>query len=290
MMGTDRILLCCDLDRTVLPNGHAPESQLARPLFTQITARDELTLAYVSGRDKRLLLEAIDEYAIPLPDFAIGDVGTTLYRIQDQSWLEDNNWATHIGEDWQGKQAMDLHPLFADFDSLSLQEPAKQNRHKLSYYAPTNIDKNALLATMQQRLANEGIRANLTWSVDEVNDLGLVDVLPQRASKRHAIEFLIEQEGFELANTVFAGDSGNDLPVLCSPIPAVLVNNAQQTVREEALTAAQANNTEAQLYLARGDFYGLNGNYTAGVLEGLVHYHPATRKWIEAAITEFDKT
>lgn len=289
-MPRNDLLLCCDLDRTVLPNGHAPESPLARPLFRAVTSREELTLAYVSGRDKRLLLQAIDEYDIPVPDFAIGDVGTTLYRVSGKHWVADEGWASHIGEDWNGREAMALHPLFKDLQGLSLQEPEKQNRFKLSYYTSPHIDRASLMQTMRQRLEQNALLANLIWSVDEVNDLALVDVLPQRASKRHAIDFLIAQEGFDLHNTVFAGDSGNDLPVLCSEIRSVLVNNAQPSVREEALAEASANQTLEQLYLAQGDFYGLNGNYTAGVLEGLAHYQPQAREWIEAAFAELDKT
>lgn len=287
-MPDDKLLLCCDLDRTVLPNGHAPESTPARPLFRRIAARPELTLAYVSGRDKRLLLEAIETYDIPLPDFAIGDVGTTLYRIEDGQWREDADWAEHIAQDWHGKRAQQLHTLFENIEALRLQEPEKQGRFKLSYYAPSDIDRDALLSRMREPLDRNGIAANLIWSVDEVNDLGLVDVLPQRASKRHAIEFLMQHEGFQLSDTVFAGDSGNDLPVLCSPIRAVLVHNAQQSVREEALAEARAHDSLDRLYLAQGGFYGLNGNYTAGVLEGLAHYQPHTREWIEQAMDELD--
>jgi len=45
--------------------------------------RDDVCLADVSGRDLQLLQQAINEYQIPLPDFAIGDVGTTIYQIEN---------------------------------------------------------------------------------------------------------------------------------------------------------------------------------------------------------------
>ena len=35
------------------------------------------------------------------------------------------------------------------------------------------------------------------------------------------------------------------------------------------------------LYLAHGGFLGMNGNYSAGILEGVAHYHPDTRLWME---------
>ena len=280
----DRILLCCDLDRTVLPNGHDPEDALARPLFSRVAALPGLTLVYVSGRDRRLLQQAIIEYAIPVPDYAIGDVGTTLYRIEAGRWREEGSWSDHIGADWQGKTTESLSVCLKDLSQLRLQEPEKQNRHKLSYYATADGDVRPLLERVRERLQRQGIAANLIWSIDEVHRLGLLDILPARASKRHAIEFFMEGHGFAPDNTVFAGDSGNDLPVLASGIPSVLVRNAQADVREEALALAREQGTGVALYLARGDFLGLNGHYAAGIIEGLVHYQPQLGPWIESEL------
>jgi hypothetical protein len=41
-----------------------------------------------------------------------------------------------------------------------------------------------------------------------------------------------------------------------------------------------------QLYIARGDFQGMNGNYSAGMLEGIAHYHPKTLAWMAFAAME----
>ena len=89
------------------------------------------------------------------------------------------------------------------------------------------------------------------------------------------------EEGYTLENTVFAGDSGNDLPVLTSPIHSVLVANATNEVRQQALQMAIAQGTQDALYLAHGTLLDMNGNYSAGILEGCVHYLPHTRDWIE---------
>ena len=102
-----------------------------------------------------------------------------------------------------------------------------------------------------------------------------MDVLPENATKLHAIDFLRQQLGYSLDEVVFAGDSGNDLPVLASPIPSVLVANASPEVRATAQNLA-ANNKHA-LYLASGANTEMNGNYSAGVLEGVCHFVPAFR-------------
>jgi len=87
-------------------------------------------------------------------------------------------------------------------------------------------------------------------------------------------------EGFSLQQTVFCGDSGNDLEVLASPIPAVLVANARPEIRRQAGTLAEEAGCKEQLYVARGGFLGMNGNYRGGMLEGIAHYHPPIRDWL----------
>jgi HAD superfamily hydrolase (TIGR01484 family) len=277
----ERILICTDLDRTLLPNGKQPENPPARHLFRRLAARPEIATAYVTGRHRQLVLEAIDEYALPLPDYVIGDVGTSIYSIVKKQWRLWECWQNEIGISWQGLTHDALVAMFTDLASLHLQEAEKQNTYKLSYYVDPAVDVSQLLSVMQQRLDQKQIAATLVWSIDETTNTGLLDILPASATKRHAIEFLMAEEGYTLENTVFAGDSGNDLPVLTSPIHSVLVANATNEVRQQALQMAIAQGTQDALYLAHGTLLDMNGNYSAGILEGCVHYLPHTRDWIE---------
>lgn len=278
-MDTD-ILLCSDLDRTILPNGPQPESPQARPRLRRLAQRPEIILVYVSGRDLALLKQAIREFEIPLPDFAIGDVGTTLYAVEGERWRVWDAWRDEIAPDWGGLDHAALCRLLADLPGLALQEREKQSAFKLSYYAPRETETGPLLGSMRSRLEAHGVRASLIWSIDEVAGVGLLDVIPASATKVHAIRFLMQARGFTLARTVFAGDSGNDLPALTSELQAVLVRNAPDEVRAQALREAQALRRADRLYLARGGFLGMNGNYAAGVLEGLAHYLPETAAWM----------
>jgi HAD superfamily hydrolase (TIGR01484 family) len=210
----------------------------------------------------------------------IGDVGTSIYSIENNNWLLWNSWHQEIGVSWHGLTHDSLANLFAELESLQLQEPEKQNIYKLSYYVDPAIDVKKLLTEMQQRLDKKEIAASLIWSIDETTNTGLLDILPAAATKRHAVEFLMAEKGFGLDNTLYAGDSGNDLPVLTSPIHSVLVANATNEVREQALQMATAQGTQDALYLAHGTLLGMNGNYSAGILEGCVYYIPATQAWI----------
>jgi sucrose-6F-phosphate phosphohydrolase len=277
---TTKVLLCSDLDRTILPNGPQPESPQARELLAGVAARTEVTLVYVTGRHEALIREAIREFLIPEPDYAIGDVGTTIYEIHNGKWVRGEVWEREIAADWRGKERQALAECLAGLPGLDLQEPQRQNRHKLSYYTLEKPDLERLLGSIRERLDCHGIRASLVWSVDEAKHVGLLDVLPERATKLHAIQFLMRQNGFFKDETIFAGDSGNDLPVLTSGLQAVLVRNAPDEVRRAALQEVQSKGLSGSLYLAQGGFLGMNGNYAAGVLEGLAHFVPATQEWM----------
>jgi len=276
---TPSLLICTDMDRTLLPNGEAPESPGGREHFATVTRRPDVALAYVTGRDRTLVGEAIVEWSLPEPDYVIGDVGTTLYEVSRDNWRVSADWRSEISTDWAGLDHDALRDLVDDIEGPRLQEADKQSEFKLSYYLSLDADREAILDAMWERLGQRGLKANLVWSVDEQGGMGLLDVLPAGAGKLHAIEFLIRSHGFVRERCLFAGDSGNDLQVLASPVNSVLVANAGPDVREQALELAVAAGNADSLYLASGGFRGLNGNYAAGILEGLAHFFPATEDW-----------
>lgn len=271
-----RLLICTDLDRTLIPNGAQTESPEARVRFARLASRPEVRLAYVTGRHRALIQQAIEEFDLPCPDFAIADVGSTIYQVGQDGWRQWDEWDEQIAPDWQGLSHDGLRRRLGVFPELRLQEMEKQNRHKLSFYLPLETDVAAISAEMQALLGRAGIRANLIWSVDEAKGTGLLDVLPASANKLHAIRFLMQRKGFSAEETVFAGDSGNDLDVLASDVPSVLVANADAGVKAAAAIA-----DPAFLYIAQGGFLGMNGNYSAGILEGVAHFRPEAAAWLD---------
>lgn len=270
------ILLATDLDRTLIPNGSQPESPSARQRFHRLAARPEVRLAYVTGRHLESVEAAIAEYDLPRPDFVIADVGTSLYEIDANDWRQMQDWQQAIATDWGGRSHAELAMSVGEIPGLHLQDAVRQGACKLSYCAPPLDEPAELLNGIRQRLEASGARINLVWSIDETSATGLLDVLPASASKLHALEFLRARLGISLNRTVFAGDSGNDMQALVSRIPSVLVANAQESVRAEAVAHADLE----KLYLARGGLLGMNGNYSAGILEGVVHFIPATCSWL----------
>ncbi len=278
---SEPLLVCTDLDRTLLPNGKQAESPGARQAFARLAAHEGVSLTYVSGRHLALVEKAITNYVLPHPDYVIADVGTSLYEFSDDCWRRRCDWDEQFSPDWGNMDHASIRLLFADIIDLQLQEATKQSRYKLSFYVPMYTDKHALLPVMRQRLQQHQVNASLIWSIDEPAGIALLDVVPASATKFHAVEFLMHSQGVAPEHMVFAGDSGNDLPVLTSGLQAVLVANATEEVREEALQLARSRGVAERLYLARGGFMGMNGNYSAGIVEGVVHFLPHTGAWIE---------
>jgi hydroxymethylpyrimidine pyrophosphatase-like HAD family hydrolase len=168
----------------------------------------------------------------------------------------------------------EIHAILNGLNELRLQEQQKQNRFKLSYYVPIMCNKEKLEQEITSRLKAEGVNATLVWSIDSVLSIGLLDILPAAATKQHAIEFLMQELAFGKHNTIFSGDSGNDVSVMASAIKSILVANATDEVRHDVVREAKASGNADAIYLAKGGFNGMNGYYSAGILEGVVHYLP----------------
>ncbi len=271
------LLLCTDLDRTLIPNGAEPESPDARPRFRRFVAGSDVTLVYVTGRHRALVEAAIAEHDLPWPDYVIGDVGTSIQAVVigvdgTAIWRPLSGWTDELAQTWPGPVA--LQDLFADVSGLRRQEAARQTPFKLSYDVTLDLDADDLLARLRARLEQAGMRACLIWSIDEAAGIGLLDVLPEQAGKYQAVRFLMRALGCDEGSTVFAGDSGNDLDVLTSSIPSVLVANASDPVREQARRAVAMNGLTERLYCALGGWQGMNGHYSAGILEGVAHFRP----------------
>ena len=278
-----RLLLCTDMDRTVIPNGMQAEHPNARRRFRKFCQTENVCLVYVTGRHRQLVEKAIRPYSLPQPDHIISDVGTKIFQYKDKRWQEVKSWCDEIAKDWNGQSHSDLKALLSDIKDLQLQEFSKQNTHKLSFYLPLYLNKDEVIAQVHNHLQKNGINASVMWSIDELTNVGLLDVLPEHATKLHAIEFLQSRLGYQDTEVVFAGDSGNDMPVLASPIQSVVVNNASDEIKAMAQQLVAENGHPQSLYIAVDPGpLGMNGNYSAGVLQGVWHYAEGFRNQLES--------
>lgn len=279
-------LLCTDLDRTLLPNGDQRESPLARPILWQLMRTYTMLLAYVSGRDLSRVLQAIEDYDLPTPDVIVADVGTTVYLRQEGEWTACKQWESAIAEDWRGLDTEAVKTRLLEIADLQHQEPDRQASFKRSYYLPENIDQEHLRESVEQRLHADGIRASLVFSDDPQRNVGLLDVLPARATKRDAVNYVKRLLKLDGEQVLYAGDSGNDVSAIAGPTPGVLVANADATTQSKVRRHVDVHGTQRSTCFARGGVpvelsEPLNGNYAAGIVEGLIHFRPGYRTHLE---------
>jgi HAD superfamily hydrolase (TIGR01484 family) len=269
-------ILATDLDRTLIPNGYEPEDQGVRELFTKITDQPDLTTVYATGRNLDRVLEAIPEYNLPIPDYIVANVGTEIYTLTNQvadkhqagSWSLNLDYQKHIATEWSNRPASELANYLRSLDYLEMQEAYKLNICKLSYYASLDIASTQIEAEIAKCFQELNLSYKYIYSEDPLKARALVDLIPHSASKLGALKFIAGSLNLSLTEVFFAGDSGNDLDVvLDADIQTTLVKNAHKDVLAKA-QAAPSN------YLARGGFKDLNGNYAAGIIEGLYNYRP----------------
>jgi sucrose-6-phosphatase len=267
----DPIMICTDLDRTLLPNGNAPETEGARSLFHRMVHESNAWLVYVTGRHIQLVDEAIHDYDVPLPHFAVTDVGSRIYYSRKDRWESVSEWDDIIEQSMKGFRLQSLKKRLQNVKYLELQEPPKQNIHKLSYYIIPYDSLPEVQTALKKSLEPDCPPVKLVWSRDASSGYGLLDILPAYAGKLDAVCYLIKRQGIPHDRVVFAGDSGNDLDVLQSEIRGIIVANADTEIKTRARSAVK---DATRLYIADGRLGNLNGNYSAGIIEGIVHYFP----------------
>lgn len=262
-------ILATDMDRTLLPNGHWEANAQAIDLFNELTRKHGVLVVYVTGRNLALAEAAVSEFGVRPPDILIGDVGTSIRKYENGTWQFDEGWTAHVRRVSPRWDAEAIKNAVAGIDGLVEQEPEHQNPFKQSYYADHERQEEILAAISEQV---EGRYDEVAvYSYDSMADKGLVDFLPNSATKQTALEYVAEEYGCDKGEVVFCGDSGNDIFPLTAGFSGVLVRNADEQLVEN-VRSAMVENPGLKAYFAKGGFMDLNGYYTGGVLEGASHY------------------
>ena len=262
-------ILATDLDRTLLPNGRWKADDTAIGLFNELTEQQGVLVVYVTGRNLTLTERAIEEFGVRFPDVLCGDVGTTIRKRENGAWTFDHGWSAHVRRSSPRWDAAAVRDAVAGVDGLREQEGEHLNRFKQSYYV--DLEKQDVVLETVNGLVAGKFDEVIVYSVDVPAHKGLIDVLPNSATKQTALEYVAEEYETPKEQVVFCGDSGNDIFPLTAGFAGVLVRNADDqlvaNVRE-----AMAENPALTVYFAKGEFRGLSGYYTSGVIEGAYHY------------------
>jgi sucrose-6F-phosphate phosphohydrolase len=262
-------ILATDLDRTLLPNGSWPADPGAIELFNRLTREQEVTVVYVTGRNLDLTEKAIAEFGIRHPDVLIGDVGTSIRKFADGGWTPHAGWDSHVRQASPAWDAEAIRAAVAGIEGLIEQEREHCGPFKQSYYVDHERNEQILEAVAQR--VKDKFDEVIIYSFDSQTGKGLLDFLPNSATKQTALEYIAEESGIDKSAVVFCGDSGNDIFPLTAGFSGVLVRNADEQLVAGVRQAIEAR-PELRVYFAKGDFRGLSGYYTSGVIEGAYHY------------------
>jgi hypothetical protein len=234
-----------------------------------LTEQDDVLVVYVTGRNLNLTENAIREFGVRYPDVLCGDVGTTIRKYVHEQWQFDEGWADLIQLRSPRWDAGAIKNAVAGIDGLREQESEHLNPFKQSYYVD-HARKEQILGEVDDRVKGKFDEV-IVYSFDSQDGKGLLDFLPESATKQTALEYVAEEFGSAREDVVFCGDSGNDIFPLTAGFSGVLVKNADQQLVDNVHEAMRAN-PQLKLYFARGNFKGLSGYYTSGVIEGAYHY------------------
>ena len=233
-------LMITDIDNTLIGDNDS----MHRLLNLLEQYRESIAWGVATGRSLELTLEAMTEYDIPVPDILICSVGTEIYYGPDLRM--DKGWQQHISHRWKPEH---VKSALLVLDFLTSQEAEGQRAHKISYYMENNPD---YLAEVYRRLEEEKLSCQVIYSHGQ-----FLDILPKRASKGNAINYLKYKYEFPSSKVMVAGDSGNDEDMIRGANNGLVVGN--HSVELEKLRG------KLRVFFSRK-------TYAAGIVDGLVHY------------------
>ena len=266
------LVIATDMDRTLLPNGKQKYDG-SMHIFRKVVRMKGMRLIFVTGRRLSLLKKAAYEYRTPLPSYAICDVGTTVYSVRGGKYFLDGGYRKIVRSmtpQWDTekfKKALTGGGL----QSLSLQEREVQGEFKLSYYI-SDLRRSRRIVRKVAGIVRKICPGAITvYSIDETTGTGLLDILPEKATKLGALEYLRKKMDLKKEQIIYCGDSGNDILPLTFGYRAILVRNAIPEVRKSVKKTAERRGVGNRIWIARG-IGKLNGYYVSGIIEGLIRF------------------
>jgi sucrose-phosphate synthase len=233
-------LMITDIDNTLI----GENDSMVHLLNLLEQYRESIAWGVATGRSLELTLEAMTEYDIPLPDILICSVGTEIYYGPDLRM--DKGWQQHITYKWKPEK---IKSTLQELDFLTSQEAEGQRAHKISYYMEDSRD---YLDEVHRRLDEQKLSCQVIYSHGQ-----FLDILPKRASKGKAINYLKYKYEFPSSKVMVAGDSGNDEDMIQGTNNGLVVDNHSE-----------------ELEKLRGNLrvFFSSKKYAAGIIDGMVHY------------------
>lgn len=257
-------LFISDVDNTLVPQKERLDHNSLKILANKIK-NSNIKLVYASGRSKKLVMNALKRYKLPIPDFILSDVGTNIYKRVNKRWVKDKEYYNFISKSWRGLYQSQIQGILKEIKEIKEQEPETQSKFKQSYYLNKKYNYKKILSHINSLLKKNKLESKIVYSVDQIKNMGLIDVLPNKAGKGGALLYLSKKLKLKLNDVLYIGDSGNDLDALTIGCKAVLVGNAENNIKKELQKKAKRKKILKRIYLAKH-------KYTLGVIEGAKHF------------------
>lgn len=255
-------ILATDLDGTLIPLAdHEPNQRDLHRLKQSLVAH-QTVLVFVTGRHLDSVMAAIDEYALPQPDWILCDVGSSVFRPEsngtdrldksldpttDAIFVPETEYQRHLQGLLGEFSLAEVRERLSDIENLQLQEPEKQGQFKLSYYADA-LHLDSLGEQIDARLKKLGCHCQLIASVDPFTGDGLIDLLPPGVSKAFALNWWARFSGATEDEIVFSGDSGNDLAAMSAGFRTIVVGNASDKLKQQVQDIHDQQGWQDRLY------------------------------------------
>ena len=260
-------LLACDMDGTVIPlEDKTLFHTCIDTLNQQLADHPGICSAYITGRHIDLALDGIAQWHLPLPNYIVTNVGTTVYVNENGVWKEDPAYRDHMSALAGPVTRERVIDLLKDVEGLELQEPALQSEFKISYYFDDRYQADQLFQMIEAMALSSDMPVSVIVSRDEIRQKGLLDILPKGASKQTALEFLCTSYSFQKHQVVYAGDSGNDIEAFLCGCNAIVLENTPEDVKQYVRQVVDGDDEKQRC------IYFSKAKYTEGVLEGCVHF------------------
>jgi sucrose-phosphate synthase len=209
-------LLVCDIDNTLIGD-RAALDELLEWLDEH---RDRIAFGVATGRVLERALAVLERWDVPRPDVLVTAVGSEIHYGRPDLVM-DHNWSRIIDHRWDSEG---LRECLAEVPGIRLQPARDQREFKLSYF----VDRDEWPGTreVRRRIKERGFAASVIFSHHE-----FLDLLPVRASKGRAVQYLARRWGLDMDDVLVAGDSGNDADMLRSGALGVVVKNHSSELR-----------------------------------------------------------
>jgi sucrose-phosphate synthase len=243
-------LLIVDIDGTLI--GDNASTEMLRTYLKD--HHEKLGFGVATGRDIYSAQEVLHKHGLDNADIFISSVGTEIYYGESLSF--DKGWRSHIHKKWKPDL---IRSVLSRIPFLTLQQgDLSQRPFKISYEINNGNSKEEAIPLIHNELLKHNLAYHLIFSHGT-----LVDILPYRASKGQAINYLAKKWQINHSKIITAGNSGNDRDMLIGKVKGIVVGNYE---------------SELQSLKKNKNVYFSKEYFAAGIRDGLSYWRDETKR------------